>query len=74
MMSEGWPARVIAGLGRAPRVGDWYAECCQEDLFRINAAAQLEDIQARHADGMAIGQFFQTEAAARTALPLNAHS
>lgn len=68
MSTRDWPSHVVDALGRTPQVGDWYAECCQADLFQIGEPGQLADLQERHAEGFAIGEFFATETAARAAL------
>jgi len=43
-----WPNRIIESLGREPKVGDWFAECCEEDLFQIEDDIALGDLAASY--------------------------
>jgi len=52
-----WPQRVIDELGREPRVGDWFAECCIEDFHQIETAEELAAL-LDHYDEMDTGGHF----------------
>lgn len=46
-----WPQRVIDDLGgRAPAVGDWYAECCLLDMEQITDEERLAALQDLYSD------------------------
>lgn len=63
-----WPERIIASLGRAPRVGDWYAGCCIEDFHQIADAAELESLLELYDDEDSGGRFWKTETEGRAEL------
>lgn len=63
-----WPQRVIDMLGREPRVGDWYAECCIEDFEQIQDEEDLAFILELYDDMDTGGRFWATEEPARTEL------
>jgi hypothetical protein len=57
----GWPLRIIFALGgRAPQVGDWYAECCLLDLEQIADADRLRSLFELQSDGDTGGTFGRT--------------
>jgi hypothetical protein len=55
-----WPVRIVEGLGREPRVGDWYAECCALDLVQIDSDEMLHDILENYDDMDSGGGFWAT--------------
>lgn len=63
-----WPARVIKSLGRAPQVGDWFAECCIQDFHQIASDAELAALLERYDDQDSGGSFWKTEAQGRAHL------
>lgn len=65
--ASGWPQRVVDVLGRPPRAGDWYAECCELDLCQIDAE-DLQSLFELYSDFDTGGAWFPTEAAARASL------
>jgi hypothetical protein len=63
-----WPRRFVAALGREPRVGDWFAECCIEDLHQVQSVEALNDLLDQYDEMDTGGRFWTTEAAARAEL------
>ena len=50
-LAQPWPPRVIDDLGgRAPAVGDWYAECCLLDMEQITDEERLAALQDLYSD------------------------
>jgi hypothetical protein len=62
---SGWPQRMVAQLGRPPQLGDWYAECCVQDLEEVWNATRLAEIFSLQADGDTGGSWWANEADAR---------
>lgn len=59
-----WPQKWIDTLGREPRVGDWYAFCCDEDLHRIESQDELREIiEMADEHGWGAGMWLSREAA-----------
>jgi len=56
-----WPPEIIDQLGREPRIGDWYAECCIEDLREIKTAEELANLLEIQDDGWTGGTFWPDE-------------
>lgn len=63
-----WPLRVVDMLGREPRVGDWYAECCIQDFMQIKSTDDLLEILELYDDMDSGGRFWAMEEPARTQL------
>jgi hypothetical protein len=55
-----WPDRIIEELGREPRVGDWFAECCALDLVEIANDEMLRDLLDLYDDMDSGGEFWPT--------------
>ena len=61
-----WPQRVIDDLGgRAPAVGDWYAECCLLDMGQITDEERLAELQDLYSDMDTGGTWARSEAEIR---------
>lgn len=58
--SARWPSRVLQRLGREPRVGDWYAECCRLDLRQLATPEDVEDLRELYSDGDTGGGFWDS--------------
>jgi hypothetical protein len=56
-----WPQRVISSLGRAPNVGDWFAECCILDLMQIETKESLDELLDLYDDIDSGGRFWSTK-------------
>lgn len=55
-----WPQRIIDKLGREPRAGDWFAECCMQDFHQIEDDEEVADLLDHYDDCDSGGQFFLT--------------
>ena len=56
-----WPQRIIDELGREPRVGDWFAECCIEDFRQVTDAEDLAALLEHYDEMDTGGQFWRAE-------------
>jgi hypothetical protein len=63
-----WPRAIIEQLGREPRVGDWWCECCIEDLESIKTDEDLAALREFNEDGYTGQRYWPTEEAARAEL------
>lgn len=63
-----WPQRIIDSLGRAPQVGDWFAECCVLDFHQIADDEELQELLDLYDDIDSGGRFWKTEQEGRAAL------
>lgn len=69
-----WPQRIIDDLGREPRVGDWYAECCIHDFCQIEDAETLAAILELYDDMDSGGSFWRAEDGERARAELEAEA
>jgi hypothetical protein len=67
-----WPQRIIDSLGRAPQVGDWFAECCIEDFQQITDPDHLQFLLEHYDDMDSGGRFWAAEQPARSILEAEA--
>lgn len=59
-----WPQQWLDALGREPRVGDWYAFCCEDDLHQVVSEDELAGIADFAEDhGWGAGMWVSREAA-----------
>lgn len=47
--------QITQSLGREPRVGDWWSQCCELDLYQIESEDDLQSIKDMVNDGDEIG-------------------
>ena len=63
-----WPTQVTTQLGRDPRVGDWWCECCLDDLCVIANDEELDYLLEFNEEFYSGQRYWATEAEARAAL------
>lgn len=67
-----WPERWVKSLGRDPKVGDWYAFCCDDDLHQIETEEELREIiEGADDHGWGAGMWLSREAALQELLALS---
>lgn len=67
-----WPQRIIDSLGREPRAGDWFAECCIEDFHQIRDYTEVQELLDLYDEVDSGGRFWKTEAEGRADLARDA--
>jgi len=68
MVKLAWPQRIIDHLGREPQVGDWFSECCEVDLYQVDAD-DLAVLLEEYSDFDSGGNFWINKASALRDLP-----
>lgn len=65
-----WPTEIVEHLGREPEIGDWYAECCEADLFIVTQLHEMDEIRENQYDGWTGGRFWPSKISALRELQL----